>query len=201
MVLDFGRRAEFLPVFLNGADAVRADGDDLLDLVLREGFEVGFGELLEEEIVAEAADGIAGAFFLAQDAVAGAEVVHHAGEVGDDFAAFGVVSAHAAEPEAIFLRAVEDGELLFLDELVALESADAEGIDAAFESEEELGAVIVFPRAGVDRAAAQADDDGEMLDADRALEFACAAGGALEGGCPASCTCRAGAPAMRGRSR
>ena len=42
--------------------------------------------------------------------------------------------------------------------------------------------MIVFPRAGVDRAAAQADEDGQVLDADRALEFACAAGGALEGG-------------------
>ena len=71
-----------------------------------------FGELLEEEVVAEAADGVAGAFFLAQDAVAGAEVVHDAGEVGDDLAAFGVVAAHAAEPQTVFLRAVEDGELL-----------------------------------------------------------------------------------------
>jgi hypothetical protein len=70
--------------------------------------------LLEDEIVAEAADGVAGAFFLAQDAVAGAEVVHDAGEVGDDLAAFGVVAAHAAEPEAILLRAVEDGQFLLL---------------------------------------------------------------------------------------
>ena len=51
-----------------------------------------------------------------------------------------------------------------------------------FEREEKLGAVGVFPRAGVYRAAAQADDDGQMLDADRALELAGAAGGALEGG-------------------
>ena len=95
--------------------------DDLLHLVLREGFEVRLGELLEEQVVAEAADGIAGAFLLAQDAVAGAEVVHDAGEVGDDLAALGIVSAHAAEPEAIFLGAVEDGECLLLDEFVAFE--------------------------------------------------------------------------------
>ena len=88
-----------------------ADGDDFLDFVLREGFEIGFGELLEDEIVAEAADGVAGAFLLAQHAEAGAEIVHHAGKVGDDFAAFGIVSAHAAQPQAIFLRTVEDGEL------------------------------------------------------------------------------------------
>ena len=59
-------------------------------------FEIGFGQLLEEEIVAEAADRVAGAFFLAQHAVAGAEIVHHAGEGGDDLAALGVVAAHAA---------------------------------------------------------------------------------------------------------
>ncbi len=45
-----------------------------------------------------------------------------------------------------------------------------------------LDAVVVFPCAGVDRAAAQADEDGQVLDADRALELAGAAGGALEDG-------------------
>jgi hypothetical protein len=39
-----------------------------------------------------------------------------------------------------------------------------------------------FPLAGVGCAAAQADDDGDVLDADGALEFAGSAGGALEGG-------------------
>ncbi len=182
MVLDLGRRAVLFPVFLDGADAVGADGDDLFDFVLGEGFEVGFGELLEEEVVAEAADGVAGAFFLAQDAVACAEVVHDAGEVGDDLAALGVVSAHAAEPQAILLGPVEEGQLLLLDELVAVGGAEAESVAAAFEGEEELGAVVVFPCAGVDRAAAQADEDGQVLDADGALELACAAGGALEDG-------------------
>ena len=37
---------------------------------------LALGELLEDEIVAEAAGWVAGAFFLAQDAVAGAEVAH-----------------------------------------------------------------------------------------------------------------------------
>ena len=40
--------------------------------------------------------------------------------------------------------------------------------------------MIVLPLAGVDSATAQADEDGNVLNADRALEFACAAGGALE---------------------
>ena len=98
-----------------------------LTLILRQSFKIRFGQLLEEQIVAEAAHGIAGALFLAQNAVAGAEVVHDAGEVGDDFAALGVVAAHAAEPEAIFLCAVEDGELLLLDEFVALGCARGRG--------------------------------------------------------------------------
>ena len=74
------------------------------------------------------------------------------------------------------------GSSVLLDELVALGGADAESVAAALESEEELGAVVVFPCAGVDRAAAQADQDGHVLDADRALELAGAAGGALEDG-------------------
>ena len=42
--------------------------------------------------------------------------------------------------------------------------------------------MFVFPSAGVHRAAAEADDDGEVFDTDRALVLACAAGGALEVG-------------------
>ena len=42
--------------------------------------------------------------------------------------------------------------------------------------------MLVFPCAGVYGAAAQTNDDGQMLDADRALVLACAAGGALEVG-------------------
>ncbi len=42
--------------------------------------------------------------------------------------------------------------------------------------------MVIFPLAGVDCAAAEANDDGDVLDADGALELACAAGGALEDG-------------------
>ena len=48
--------------------------------------------------------------------------------------------------------------------------------------QEQLGAVIVFPLAGVHRAAPQPDDHGQVLDPHRALEFAAAAGGALKRG-------------------
>ena len=95
-MFDLGWDAVLFPVFLDGADAVGADGDYLFDFVLGEDFEVGFGELLKEEVVAETADGVAGAFLLAENAVARAKVVHDAGEVGDNFAAFWVVATHAA---------------------------------------------------------------------------------------------------------
>ena len=141
VVLDFGWGTVFFPVFLDGADAVGADGDDFLDFILGQGSQVGLGELLEEEIVAEAADWVAGAFFFAKNAIARAQEVHDAGEVGDDLAALGVVGAHAAEPQTIFLGSVEEGELLALDELVAFGGADAEGVAAALEGEEEFCAV------------------------------------------------------------
>src|SRR5664279_2751252 len=98
MMLDFGRRAVCLPVFLNGAHTMRADGDDLLHFVLRQGFEIGFSELLEDQVVAQATHWISGAFFLAENAVTRSEEVHDAREGHDDLAAFGIVSAHAAEP-------------------------------------------------------------------------------------------------------
>ena len=80
------------------------------------------------------------------------------------------------------MRSVEDGELLLLDELVALQGAYSQRVGPAFELIEELRAVVVFPGAGVYCAAAQPNHDGHVLDADGALEFARAAGGALEDG-------------------
>ena len=104
---------------------------------------------------------------------------HHAGEVGDDLAAVGIVAAHAAEPEAIFLCAVEDRQPGAGDELVAFGGGQAERVAGFLQREEQLGAVGVFPRAGVGGAAAQPDDDGQVLDADGTLELARAAGGAF----------------------
>ena len=182
VVLDFRGCAVFLPIFLDGAHTVRADGNDLLDLVLGEVFEVFFGELLEEQVVAESAHWIASAFLFAEDAEACAEVAHDAGEVGDDLAALWIVAAHAAEPEAVFLGSVEDGQGLLLDEAIALSGAEAKSIRAALQIEEELAAVVVFPCAGVDGAPAEADEDGQVLDADGALELAGPTGGALEDG-------------------
>ena len=96
MMLDLGRGAVCFPVLLDGADAVGTDGDDPLDFVLRQVLEVLFGQRLEYEIVAEASDGVAGAFLFFEHAEAGAEIIHHLRKRGDDLAAFGVVAAHAA---------------------------------------------------------------------------------------------------------
>ena len=159
---------------------MRADGDDLGDLRLRQGFQILFGELLEHQIVAQAARRIAGAFLFLEDAESGSQVRHHARKRSDDLAALRIVGAHAAEPQAVFLSAVEDRELLLLNEFVALGRAEAERVAVAFERQKKLGAVLVLPLAGVHRAAAQADDDGHVLDADGALEFAGSAGGALK---------------------
>jgi len=88
-VLDVGSDAEVAPVGGDGADAVRADGNDLLDLRRMQLLQAVFGEGLEDEVVAQAAGGVAGALFLCEDAEGCAEVVHDAGEVGDDLAAVG----------------------------------------------------------------------------------------------------------------
>ena len=57
-----------------------------------------------------------------------------------------------------------------------------ERVAVALQIQEQLGAVIVLPLAGVHRAAPQPDDDRQMLDAHRALKFAGAAGRALKRG-------------------
>src|SRR6185503_7557480 len=123
MVLDRWWSAEFLPVFLNRADAVRADCDDLLHLVFCEGRKILFRELLKQQIVAEPADRIARAFLFAQDAKCYAEKIHHTGQVGHDLTSFWIVAAHAAQPEAIFLSAIKTGELLPRNEFVAFARA------------------------------------------------------------------------------
>src|ERR1700694_5512174 len=109
-------------------------------------------------------------------------MVHHARKRSDDFAALRIVGSHAAQPQAIFLRAVENRKLLLLDEPVALAGAKTQGVAIALQSKEQLGAVTVFPLACVYRAAPQTNDDRQVLDAHRALKFARSAGSALENG-------------------
>ena len=109
-------------------------------------------------------------------------MAHDAGKVGDDLSALGIERAHAAQPKAVLLASVEEGEPGVGDELISLRRRQAEGVALLFQREEEAGAVPVVPRSGVDGSAAEADEDGQVLDADRALVLAGSAGGALEGG-------------------
>src|SRR5215472_3131571 len=176
------RLAVFLPVSRNRADAMRADGDDLLDLVLLECFEIIFGELAECQIVAEPAGRVACTLLFSENAEAGIQAAHHGGERCDNLPALRVVSAHASQPQTILLAAVKDGQFLFLNELVALGGGEAQRVSIAFQIQEQLGSIVVFPFTGVYRAAPQADDYGEMLHPDGALEFTRAAGCALKRG-------------------
>ena len=118
-----------------------------------------------------------------------------------DLAPLRIVRAHAAEPQAVFLRAVEDRKFLFLDEFSRSLAAKAERVAVALEVQKQFGAVVVFPLARVHRAAAQADDDRQVLDADGTLVFARAARGALKDGVLRNDASRAAALRSRCRIR
>ena len=74
-----------------------------------------FGQLLKHQIVAQPPRRIARALLFFQHAEAWFPDAASPRERRDDFAALRIVSAHAAQPQAVFLRAVEDGELLLLE--------------------------------------------------------------------------------------
>ena len=65
VMLDWRWCAEFLPVFLNCAYTMRADRDDLFHFVLRKTLEIGFGQLLKDQVVAESTHRVPSALFLA----------------------------------------------------------------------------------------------------------------------------------------
>src|SRR4051794_26763791 len=96
-------------------------------------------------------------------------MLHQAGESDHDLAAMRVVCAHATEPQAVLLRAVEHGEFLFRNESVALAPREAHGVAVSLEVQEQFGSIVVFPRACVDSTAPKPDDKRKMLDADRTL--------------------------------
>src|SRR4051812_17802678 len=107
-------------------------------------------------------------------------MAHDGCKRSDDFTAARIECPHAAKPQAILLRAVENGKLLFADELVAFRRGKAERIALPLQIQEQLCTVFVLPAARVYLAAPKADDKGQMLDAHWALIFAGAASGALE---------------------
>ena len=149
-------------------------------LALAQRLQIVFGKLAESEIVTQAPRRIARALFLAQDAEADVQSPENPHQRRDDFPALRIVRAHAAQPQTILLRAIEDGQLLLLDEFVAFARRKAERVAVAFQIQEQLGAVIVLPFARVHRAAPEPDDHRQMLHSHRALKLAGPAGGALE---------------------
>ena len=65
MVDHFVLAAELGIILEEGIQAMRAMGEDFADVVFGERGDIGGGEFLEQEFVAEAAGGFAGAFFFA----------------------------------------------------------------------------------------------------------------------------------------
>ena len=118
-----------------------------------------------------------------------------------DLAALRIVRSHAAEPEAIFLRAVENRQLVFLDEFLPLARGKAQRVAVALHGQEHLRAVIVFPLASIHRAAAQPDNHRQMLDAHRTLKLASRRKWCTETPPPPRCACPAAALRCRVRLR
>jgi len=63
-------------------------------------------------------------------------MTHYAGKIDHNFTSFRVVSAHAAQPQAVFLGAVEDRKLLSVDKFLTLRSRKAQGVAVAFQVQE-----------------------------------------------------------------
>src|SRR5437660_12546440 len=104
----------------------------------------------------------------------------HRDQRKDDLTALRIVRAHAPQPEAIFLRAVINGQLVPLQEFLPIAGGEAHRIPITFEVEEKFGPVVVLPLACVHGPAPQADDDWHMLNPYWALLLTGAASGALE---------------------
>src|ERR1035437_3012024 len=179
-MLDFKRRADLPPVRADGAHAMRANRNHLAHFGRAQRFDVRFSHLRNGQVVAQEARRIARALLLAQHAEGHARASQHARQRQYRLAALRIVCAHAAEPEAVFLRAVVIRQAILLNELLPLAGGEPQGVAGALQVEEQPGAVIVLPPARVDRAAPQSDDDRQMLYAHRTLELARSAGGAVE---------------------
>ena len=140
MVLNLHDGPELPPIFRHGPDTMWADRDDLLNSCLRKRLQVRFGELAEYQVIAQAARWSAGTTFFFEHSKARTEVLHYRSESGNNLAAPRIVRSHAAQPQAVFLTAVESGKLLLGDELVAFALRETHGVAIAFQVEKEFGA-------------------------------------------------------------
>ena len=170
---------------LDRVEAVRAAGDDLLGPDLVEGGDVQLALLLVEVLVAQPAHGVAGAGLLgAEDGEGDAGPVQHAGGGLDTLAGPLVEGAGTADPVEV-LDVVGDGagddrdlEVEALGPLGALALAEAPGVALVLDvaqHEPGLGGELGLHEHLV---AAHVDDGVDVLDVDRALVHAGAAGGA-----------------------
>ena len=170
---------------LDGVEAVRAAGDDLLGARLVEGGDVHLRLLLVQVLVAEAPHRVAGARLLgAEDAEGDAGPVQHARRGLHALAGPLVEGAGAADPVEV-LDVVGDGagddrdlEVEALGPLGALVLAEAPGVALVLDvaqHEPGLGGELGLHEHLV---AAHVDDGVDVLDVDRALVHAGAAGGA-----------------------
>src|SRR6478672_9545439 len=94
VMLDFHLSAKFAPVLRHGANAMRTNRNDLLHTGSAEGFEVHFGELVEDEIVSEAACRVAGAALFLEYAETSSKMFHDAREGAHDLAPLRIVCSH-----------------------------------------------------------------------------------------------------------
>ena len=103
VVNDFYLQAVLAVVVLEGAEAVRALGDDFGDLLFCEEGDILFGHLVKEVFVAEPSGAVAAALlFLAEDPPADAGCVEDGGKGDGDMLLSGVEGAGAADVEEVF---------------------------------------------------------------------------------------------------
>src|SRR5438309_6365677 len=84
--LDLRSDAELAPVRRDRPNAMRADRDYLLHLRGLEGLQPRFGEVLEDQVIAQPPRRITRAFLLLKHAETCAQMPHHPREIGDDLA-------------------------------------------------------------------------------------------------------------------
>ena len=178
-----------LRVFVtDGVEAVGAVGDDLPDAFGLEGLDVLLGLHLEEVFVAQAAGGVAGAGLLRpQHAEGDPRLQQQAHDGLGDLHVALLQGAGAAHPVEVFLGAVEEGHLdalpgQLLDPGGAGELGAPPGVPPLLQLHEgglgRVGHVGLFHH----QVAAHVHQLGDVLDEQRALVFAGAAGDAVPDG-------------------
>ena len=181
VMFHLGRRAKLLPVLLNGAHAMRADGDDLLHV------DSAPAPPGSPRPVAERADRCPAA---APDRPCTSPcAARRSLRPGAASRAPGPAtisrplgSYPPMQPSHRQYSCVPSkmGSAFFSTNLSRSAALRPNALLPCLQSQKQLGSMVVLPCARVHRAAPQADEDRHMLNAHRALKLARPAGGALE---------------------